>query len=984
MKRIFHLATACALLSHAEAQSLWSGAGPNSLWSTGTNWGSSAPVANANLQFGGSTQLNTQNDLTPFLNFNSITFNSGAGAFNLSGNSIYLSGNITNNSSSLQTVNLAMTLTFHRDFAGGTGGLVLSQPISQTAAYNVGIGAGTVYLTGAGSLPDTATLYMLGSSSVADLSGISAASETVAAIAAPSGGSILLGNKTLISSGGTTFAGSMSGTGGNFTKVGTNLLTLSGASFTHTGTTAVNAGSIRLRNSSISGGAITVASGARLYVAGNEGGFIGGTVTVASGGQMDVSGQYGGLYLASDTAITNNGSMGMSANGLVYTRLHLYGDATLGGTGTMTLNDSGYNTFSGEAGTEVLTHGAGHTIQGSGRIGVGTLGVINHGTILSNSTSNLRIEPNGAGFTNSATGIVRAVNGSTLTFENGSFTNSGLIDSAGTTEFKTASVTNMSGTIRASAGSLKVTGSTIIGGSVELSGSAGLNLVSGTLTGGSLTHGGTGALDSAGNPGAVSNVSSAVSLTASNTISAARPLNFTGGIAKGGVTTTFTGTAAITVSGTGISGAASDSHLITSASSLSLSAPNTYGGSTTISGGTLTVTGTGTLPDSSAVSLTASGASLNLSGITAGGETIGSLAGVTGTTVALGGKNLALGGDGTSTNFSGVISGSGASLTKLGGGTLTLSGANTYTGTTTVIAGTLAYGVNNALAAGSVVVDGSTAVLSLGSFSDTVGGLTLANGGSIATSGGILTSTTTYDVRSGNIGGGLAGTVGLQKSTSGTVSISGANSYSGTTSVQTGTLNITNSSGSATGTGTVTVDATATLSGKGQIEAGAAKYIFINGALVVGDSTLSTPVASAMKLTTSGGGSTVLGAGSSLHLDLFSSAGDLTASLAAADRIRLFGTLDPTLGGSIVLGNPNALAFVYGDRWTLFEVVGTNSILADIAIDTSALGLSPAQFAIFDRQDGTLSIVPEPGRVILFLTGLCSIFFTRRRAQMWC
>ncbi len=331
-----------------------------------------------------------------------------------------------------------------------------------------------------------------------------------------------------------------------------------------------------------------------------------------------------------------------------------------------------------------------------------------------------------------------------------------------------------------------------------------------------------------------------------------------------------------------------------------------------------------------------------------------------------------------------MLSGSGASVTKLGGGTLTLSGANTYTGATTVNAGTLAYGVNNALAAGSVVVDGSSAVLSLGSFSDSVGGLTLANGGSITTSGGSLTSASTYDLRSGSIGGGLSGTVGMQKSTSGTVSISGANSYSGNTTIQTGTLNVTNSSGSATGSGTVTVNAGATLSGTGQIEAGTGKYIFINGALVVGDSTLSTPVASSMTLTTTGSGSTVLGAGSSLHLDLFSSGGDFTASLAAADRIRLFGTLDPTLGGSIILGNPNALAFVYGDRWTLFEVAGSNSILANIAIDTSALGLSPAQFAIFDRQNGTLSIVPEPERVALFLTGLGTFLFNRRRTQMRC
>jgi fibronectin-binding autotransporter adhesin len=55
--------------------------------------------------------------------------------------------------------------------------------------------------------------------------------------------------------------------------------------------------------------------------------------------------------------------------------------------------------------------------------------------------------------------------------------------------------------------------------------------------------------------------------------------------------------------------------------------------------------------------------------------------------VNLGRITLTVGGNGTSTTFAGVIAdggiigGTGAGLTKVGAGTLTLSGANTYTGT---------------------------------------------------------------------------------------------------------------------------------------------------------------------------------------------------------------------------------------------------------------------------------------------------------------
>ncbi|NCV08677.1 MAG: hypothetical protein EBW51_08835, partial [Actinobacteria bacterium] len=64
----------------------------------------------------------------------------------------------------------------------------------------------------------------------------------------------------------------------------------------------------------------------------------------------------------------------------------------------------------------------------------------------------------------------------------------------------------------------------------------------------------------------------------------------------------------------------------------------------------------------------------------------------------------------------------------------------TYTGLTTVSAGSLTYGIANAISSGDVTVNGSTAILALAGFSDTVGAVTLTEG-SITSTTGVLTGT---------------------------------------------------------------------------------------------------------------------------------------------------------------------------------------------------------------------------------------------------
>ena len=155
------------------------------------------------------------------------------------------------------------------------------------------------------------------------------------------------------------------------------------------------------------------------------------------------------------------------------------------------------------------------------------------------------------------------------------------------------------------------------------------------------------------------------------------------------------------------------------------------------------------------------------------------------------------------TQFNSVISGTGG-ITQIGSGTTVLNGANTYTGLTLVSAGTLSYGASNVIATGPVTVNGATAVLALGANqSDSVGTLTVDGGGSITGSGiSSLTSTGTFEMKSGSVSAILAGGVALNKTTSGTATLSGVNTYTGITTVSAGTLAI---SGSPTGNSAMTI-----------------------------------------------------------------------------------------------------------------------------------------------------------------------------------
>ncbi|MGD0382439.1 MAG: glycosyl hydrolase [Thermoguttaceae bacterium] len=238
---------------------------------------------------------------------------------------------------------------------------------------------------------------------------------------------------------------------------------------------------------------------------------------------------------------------------------------------------------------------------------------------------------------------------------------------------------------------------------------------------------------------------------------------------------------------------------------------------------------TGSLPSTTAVSMTASGATLDLNGIN---QTIGSLAGVAGTSVLLGSGTLTTGGNGLTTTFSGNISGTGG-LIKNGSGTFTLAGTNTYNGTTWINNGVLKGGAVNVLPNGSGngnVSIASGAKLDLGSFSQTINGLSGNGTVDNSVAGNPVLTVGANDANS-TFNGVIQNTVGsiaLLKTGSGTLTLSGNITNKGMTIVNDGELII---SGAVVSIGSVSI-----LGGYLQVDSPLATMNDITGdTLIVGD-----------------------------------------------------------------------------------------------------------------------------------------------------
>jgi fibronectin-binding autotransporter adhesin len=136
--------------AHVEAAT-WIGGGADGNWSTAANW-DTVPAGAVALVFGGTTNLITSNNIAG-ITANSLTFNAGAGAFTLGGpQGVILGGNVADNSTSPQTISLVLTLNGNRtvDMVAG-GSINISGTIAQSGTGRTLTKSGSGILTLSGS-----------------------------------------------------------------------------------------------------------------------------------------------------------------------------------------------------------------------------------------------------------------------------------------------------------------------------------------------------------------------------------------------------------------------------------------------------------------------------------------------------------------------------------------------------------------------------------------------------------------------------------------------------------------------------------------------------------------------------------------------------------------------------------------------------------------------------------------------------------------
>ncbi len=311
------------------------------------------------------------------------------------------------------------------------------------------------------------------------------------------------------------------------------------------------------------------------------------------------------------------------------------------------------------------------------------------------------------------------------------------------------------------------------------------------------------------------------------------------------------GAATLTLSGaTGTSsfnGAIQDSISLvkTGGSTQILSGPNTYSGGTTLTSGTLQFAKTNSMSATGAVAVGTgttlavnAGASGEFSNLTSGSGSIGGLlagTGGQGAAVTYSG-NVTLGIDttnaGGSLTYSGILGNVGTTLglNKLGSGTLVLDQANTYSGVTYLTNGTLRINNNTALGTttgntvvapgaelfvattalsvaeafdiagtgvtGAIHIGGNAAVGFTGAITLSANARIQADGGTTPTfSGGINTAGNTLTFNgSGTLSVNTAGISGsggsVAKTTAGTLNFNAANSHTGATILNQGTISV--------------------------------------------------------------------------------------------------------------------------------------------------------------------------------------------------
>jgi autotransporter-associated beta strand protein len=237
---------------------------------------------------------------------------------------------------------------------------------------------------------------------------------------------------------------------------------------------------------------------------------------------------------------------------------------------------------------------------------------------------------------------------------------------------------------------------------------------------------------------------------------------------------------------------------VSGAGTVTLNADSTVGTTTVANGGALqlqngiTVTGSTSLT-LSGTGISSGGALRNISGdnawsgditLSTASSRVNSDSGtltLSGGTISGAGKNLIVGGAG-GTLIGDVIGTTTGTLTYDGSGTLTLTGANTYSGGTALNSGTVIFGNDTALGTGSLSVAGSSAIQSNNDLRTIANNISLGTNNLTVSGGDDLTLT---GIISSTYGSGT-----LIKTGTGTLTLSGANTYTGGADIREGTLQI--------------------------------------------------------------------------------------------------------------------------------------------------------------------------------------------------
>lgn len=394
-----------------------------------------------------------------------------------------------------------------------------------------------------------------------------------------------------------------------------------------------------------------------------------------------------------------------------------------------------------------------------------------------------------------------------------------------------------------------------------------------------------------------------------------------------------------------------------------LTGANTYDGATIINGGILRIANAKALGSTNAGTTINAGGELELSGgitvanelLTLNGGELCSSANINtyGGAITLT-ANSGIDADAGTLKITSAISGS-YGLAKLGSGTVELSGANTYSGDTTIRAGTLV--ASNTLALQNSTLNytnnGGAIRFSRGIAAYTLGGLagnknlamTNAGGTAIALTVGNNGSNTTYS-------GALSAGGRLIKTGSGTLTFTGANTYTNTTTVSFGGLIVNGSMLSKQ----ITVSDGAMLGGTGTVQA---VTMDAGSILTVGDG----------RSTMTFNGALLLSAGSTNIMEILS--GNLYDVLKGngANTLTANGVFVFDFTGNTTLTNGSTFAVLqnWGSITTNGTTFSTIGLTAGQSLDTSHLS------------SGFVTVIPEPATIslIAFIGGL-SLLIRRR------